>query len=130
MTLDEFVGQVIGLPFRPHGRDSRGLDCWGLVCRAYRDLLGRELDDYGGEYDTLKDVERLKGIFARECGTAWSRVERPAPLDVAVIYRRGRAIHAGLYLGEGRLLHVEHGIDTSVQPCTDFRIEGYYRPCA
>lgn len=130
MTIDDFAGSVIGLPFRPHGRDSCGLDCWGLVCEGYRQVLGRELDDYGGEYDTLKDIERLRRIFARECAETWQRVERPEPMDVAVIYRRGRAIHAGLYLGGGMILHVEHGIETTAQPATDFRIEGYYRPCA
>ncbi|HET8791809.1 MAG TPA: NlpC/P60 family protein [Modicisalibacter sp.] len=130
MTLTEFAGQVIGLPFRPHGRGPDFYDCWGLVCVAYRQVLGMELDDYGGEYHTLKDIDRLKRIFARECGDTWVRVEQPAPMDVAVIFRRGRAIHAGLYLGGGQILHVEHGIETSVQPASDFRIEGYYRPCA
>lgn len=127
MTLDQFAGQVIGLPFRPHGRDSRGLDCWGLVYEGYRQVLGRHIDDYGGEYTTLKDIERLKGIFARECGTTWQKIERPEPMDVAVIFRRGRAIHAGLYLGGGRILHVEHGIDVAVQPVSAFRIEGFYQ---
>tara|TARA_B100000700_G_scaffold189815_1_gene209164 strand:- start:35844 stop:36233 length:390 start_codon:yes stop_codon:yes gene_type:complete len=128
MILDDFVGRAIGRPFRPHGRGPDAYDCWGLVCAAYRDVLGRELDDYGGEYQTLKDVDRLKGIFARECGDTWQQIEHPEPMDVAVIYRRGRAIHAGLYLGAGRILHVEHGIETVIQPADAFRIEGYYRP--
>ncbi|MEG3078467.1 NlpC/P60 family protein [Halomonas sp. 5021] len=128
MTLNEFVGQSIGLPFRPHGRGPDAYDCWGLVCEAYRRISGLELDDYGGEYTTLKDIERLKRIFSRECGTTWQRIESPEPMDVAVIFRRGRAIHAGIYLGDGQIMHVEHGIETTVQHATDFRVEGYYRP--
>ena len=129
MTLSEFVSEAIGAPFKPHGRGPE-YDCWGIVCEAYRRVTGVELDDYGGEYGTLKDMDRLKRIFARECGTTWYKVEAPEPMDVAVIYRSGRAIHAGLYIGNGNILHIEHGVDAVIEPSDRFRIEGYYRPCA
>lgn len=128
--MDNFASSVIGVPFKPHGRDRDGLDCWGLVCLAYRELKGVELDDYSSEYRTLKDFDRLRTIFQRECGTTWRKVDKPEPLDVAVIYRRARPIHAGIYIGNGRILHVEHGIETTVQHESEFKIEGYYRPCA
>lgn len=128
MTLNEFVGRSIGLRFRPHGRTADGCDCFGLVLMAYRQVLGRELPDYGGDYPRFRDHARLNEVVDNACMHDWRKVDTPQPMDAAVIYRQGRPIHIGLYIGNGQILHVEHGIEAAVQPATDFRIEGYYRP--
>lgn len=128
MTLNEFVGQSIGLPFRPHGRGPTHFDCHGLVAHAYRQVLGVEVPDYGGEYPNFRDHVRMREVVAAACQHDWRRVEDPQPMDAVVIYRSGLPIHIGLYLGDGQVLHIEHGIDATVQPVTDFRVEGFYRP--
>lgn len=128
MTLNEFVGQSIGLPFRPHGRGP-AYDCYGLVVEAYRQVLGIEVPDYGGDYPCFRDHARLNAVVDNAIAHDWQRVNDPQPMDAVVIYRDGRPIHIGLYLGGGQVLHIEHGIDATVQPVADFRIEGYYRPC-
>lgn len=128
MTLEQFVGQAIGLPFRPHGRGP-AYDCYGLVVHAYRSVLGIDVPDYGGDYPRFKDHARLSEVVHNACLHDWQQVDDPQPMDAVVIYRLGLPIHIGLYLGAGQVLHIEHGIDATVQPVSDFRIEGYFRPC-
>lgn len=127
MTLDDFVEQTIGAPFRPHGRGPT-YDCYGLVVHAYRQVLGIEVADYGGDYPRFRDHAQLNAVVDNACLHDWWRVDYPQPMDAVVIYRDGLPIHIGLYVGGGQVLHIEHGINATVQPVTDFRIEGYYRP--
>ena len=132
MTLDQFVEQAIGLPFRPHGRGP-SYDCCGLLVFAYRAVLGIEVPDYSGDYPRFKDSERLNAVIHNAIALDWQRVESPKPMDAVVIYRQNLPIHVGIYIGSGQVLHIEHGIDATVQPLSDFRVEGFYRlgvtPC-
>lgn len=125
MTLDEFTYQAIGVPFVEHGRDFDGWDCWGLVVTAYREVLGLNVPDY--TYDGVSNYRALARNFEDRGASHWRQVE-PKPLTVALIYRRGLVIHAGLVLPKSRILHVEKGIATCHQPMRDFRFEGFYAP--
>lgn len=51
MTLIDFARNYLGTPFKHRGRDARGLDCAGLVWRAYADagLVMPDLRRYGRE---------------------------------------------------------------------------------
>ena len=35
MPVPIWAGHYIGLPFRDHGRDRSGLDCWGLIATVW-----------------------------------------------------------------------------------------------
>lgn len=125
MTFTEWQRLAIGVPFLTHGRDRDGWDCWGLVIAAYRDVLGVDLPDF--TYASARDYRAL----AREFGTRGAGYWKPCnpdPMAVACIYRRGRVIHAGLVAGKGRIMHVEEGIETCIEPAARMRIEGYYVP--
>ncbi|MCE8042428.1 hypothetical protein HOP60_09710 [Halomonas daqingensis] len=128
MTPLEFAAGAIGTPFRPHGRGPDYYDCYGLVAKAYREVLGLELPDYVSEYPRFKDHDRLSEVVAGACVHDWQAVDDPQPMDAVVIYRGGRPMHIGLYLGDGQVLHIEHGIEAVAEPVTAFRIEGFYRP--
>lgn len=45
-TENEFISHWVGRPYRVRGNDESGIDCWALVVRHYRDVLGIELDDH------------------------------------------------------------------------------------
>lgn len=51
MRLDDYARKYLGTPFKHRGRDPRGLDCAGLVWRAYFDagLTMPDLARYGRE---------------------------------------------------------------------------------
>ena len=46
MTEAEFISHWVGRPYRVRGNDESGIDCWALVVRYYRDVLGIKLDDH------------------------------------------------------------------------------------
>jgi len=46
--------KYIGLPFKHHGRDVDGIDCWGLPMLYYKEVLGVELQDWWYESDWSK----------------------------------------------------------------------------
>ncbi|NMW23861.1 C40 family peptidase, partial [Rhodanobacter denitrificans] len=49
-----WAGPYVGIPYRTHGRDRAGVDCWGLVRLVMAEVFGAELPDYG---DTYRDGE-------------------------------------------------------------------------
>ena len=127
LTWDTFIIRSVGVPFVEHGRDYDGFDCWGLVWRAYRDVLGIDLPSLSDSYDKIRDWECIRALFLMT-RNEWRAVSSPETGDVAAIYRRGRPIHYGLVIQAGRrILHVEEGIETVHEPISRFRIEGIYR---
>lgn len=139
MTLPEFVARALGTPFRAKGRDWRGVDCWGLVYLAYRELRGVDLPTYADDYAErdLRGSRALGGLVAREA-ESWRLVRAAGEpsgaediLDVVVLRLGGRPVHVGLYLGEGRFLHAEEKIGVVVErlasPMWARRLEGIYR---
>ena len=124
VDVDNFILKAIGVPFVEHGRDYEGWDCWGLCIRAYKDVLGVNLPDFS--YTDTQEYRALKNSFETRADGFWQR-SQPGNMSVACIYRRGLVIHAGLSFGK-KILHVEKGIETCLEPAGRMRIEGYYEP--
>jgi len=124
IDADNFIFKAIGVPFLEHGRDYNGWDCWGLVMRAYQDVIGVKLPDFS--YNDTSEYRRLIENFSQREDRFWRKSDT-RDFSVACIYRRGRVIHAGLSVGN-KILHVERGIETCLEPASRMRIEGYYEP--
>lgn len=60
-----FVNGYIGLHYEIGGRDKHGIDCYGLVCLIYKEVLGIDLPDWvtdefvdwDGEYGQWADIK-------------------------------------------------------------------------
>ena len=128
MIWRDFIDQAVGVPFVPHGRDYDGWDCWGLVWRAYLDVRGIRLPSYDAQYDQITDWRRLVRAFAAGV-QEWVLTPTPSTGDVALIYRRGLAIHVGLIVPDRRILHVEEGVETTQELTAHMRVEGVYAYC-
>lgn len=126
MTIDDWCRKAIGVPFVPHGRDYEGWDCWGLVVCAYRDVRGVDLPDVANY--SITDYRALSHHFGARSESRWWRLDKPEPMAIAGIYRRGHVIHAGLVIHGRRIVHVEQGVETCVELISNFRVEGYYVP--
>jgi Cell wall-associated hydrolases (invasion-associated proteins) len=124
----------IEVPFKEHGRDRRGWDCWGLVYCAYLDLFDLRLPSYVDVYAGTSLRHRETLATAIEVGRrAWRPVRHYEPGDVAVLYRGGEPMHVGIVCHvEARrslLCHAEHGAGTVIDPVSrdDPQVEGVYR---
>lgn len=128
MTIDEFCRKAILVPFKPKGRSWDEWDCWGVICLAFKEIKNILLPTYT-EYKSIKDREELQTLFTEGSVPEehWEKVEDPRPMDVAILYMYGRACHIGLVIDKNKMIHCEHGINTVIEPISNYRVEGYYR---
>jgi cell wall-associated NlpC family hydrolase len=98
---------LLGIPF-VHGSD----DCYGIVRRFYADNFGIELTDYARpDMWWLSDMNLYMKYFRDE---GFEVVNEPPhlarPADVFLLAIQSQdANHAGIYLGNGEILHHYRG---------------------
>lgn len=132
MSIPIWVGHYIGLPFKEHGRDRRGVDCWGLVRLVMAEQFGIVLPSYSTYYDSTTREDQLAPLIAEE-RQHWIPIEHGEEVfgDVVVLRMRGQPIHVGLVIEKGRMLHAEVGIgsvlDSYVSARWILRVTGFYR---
>ena len=107
MTEESFISHWVGKPYRVRGNDESGIDCWALVVRYYRDVLGIELDAH-------RDDD-IAGGFEREIQSeAWEPCDKK---DAGVVFmafdQLGEPRHVGIVVGGGEL--ILHSRKTRVQ---------------
>lgn len=132
MQID--VAKYIKTPFKEKGRSIEGWDCWGPAYVIYKEHLGIFLPMYLDDYESTEDKEELALLIESE-KIQWGKVEgKPKPYDLLSIRLRGKPMHVGLYIGEGRFIHALEGIGTAIERVADItwnkRIIGYYRYAA
>jgi len=127
------LGKFIGIPFVNGGRDVRtGLDCWGLAMKVF-EAYGVALPDFTVDAFAFEKISELAGksIMSRQ----WEEVYAPANKDVplVVLMRMHPALitHAGVYIGDGRIIHTMESTDSVISKVGRLKntIVGYYRPC-
>lgn len=123
------IERYIGIPFKSHGRDFSGCDCYGLVRLVLQEEKGITLPDFW-DYEDANRPENVQGIIAANTTGLGFRKDTPEEGDVVLYKIFGYPSHMGLYVGKGRVLHVmrkffsvcvpvEHGILRG-------RVEGFY----
>lgn len=132
MPVPFWAGHYIGLPFRDHGRDRSGVDCWGLVRLVMSEQFGIALPSFSAEYRHTAEKSSIAPLIEREIpkfegvGAGEERLG-----DIVVLRLRGAPMHVGLVLGDGQMLHAEEGIDSGIDryrgPRWQNRIFGFYR---
>lgn len=124
--------KYVKIPFVDKGRALEGADCWGLVRIIYQQELGIELPMLNGYEDTY-DRKNIKDIISNECAR-WERVElgEEKPFDVVVFRMLGTAMHIGLVVKPGWMVHCQRTSNTTHNDYLNesewkCRIEGFYR---
>lgn len=133
MSLADFVG----LPFRDHGRDRAGADCWGGVRLVLAELRGIVLPDYGDGYRETMDGAGISVAIREGLVRDFQKVDGPQPFDLVIFNLAGKPWHVGLVVGRHRFLHWPQpdgkGNEGTSRICrwTDRmwrnRVEGFYR---
>jgi len=130
--MEAWADKYIGIPFVDHGRSYDGMDCWGLAKAVLKNEFGVDLPDLGERYKSIKDTSTITRLVDETKPLVDARqVDRPAPGDLAVIMYKGAAIHIGVYVGGGYVLHTNARIQSMLErvksPNLKSRIEGWYR---
>ena len=132
MPVPFWAGHYIGLPFRDHGRDRLGLDCWGLVRLVLAEQFGIALPSYAHEYQRTTQAEKIGALIGREA-CKWRPVTAGSEEcgDAIVLRVRGMPMHVGLVVGDQQMLHIEQGINSVIEryngPRWADRVAGFYR---
>ena len=132
MAVPIWLAHYIGLPFKEHGRDRSGLDCWGLVRLVLAEQFGFHVPSYTLEYSRTTDAQAISELISRESAD-WRHIEPGDENlgDVIVLRMRGQPMHVGFVAGDGQMLHVERGINSALERYTtarwSSRIESVYR---
>ena len=116
MPIPYWAGHYIGLPFKTHGRDITGLDCWGLVRLVLHEQMDCQLPSYTQFYDTTTNAAQIGPLVRRET-LNWSRVSDAQSKcgDVIIFRMYGQPMHVGLALDEHYMLHIEQGINSAIE---------------
>ena len=104
---------LIGIPFKIHGRDLTGCDCWGLVCLFYKFIFDIELNSYISDYTDIHDLAGIVQVIEKE-QEKWQKVRYFRFGDVLLLRTTGIA-HVGIFIDETRMLHTTQGKDSCLE---------------
>lgn len=99
--MDIELKDLIGIPYKVHGRDKNGYDCYGLVIEVMK-RLGKYLPDVF--YDSLNQdtTEKIRVITS---GLPLKIVESPTKYCIITMKLKGYENHIAVYIGEGKIIH-------------------------
>ena len=99
---------LIGVPFRTHGRDTDGFDCYGLAIEVSR-RYGNELPDFQYKHSNTDTVCKNYTSVIKELGEKISKAETPEESDLILFYdEKNRATHIGVALDKYRFIHCDN----------------------
>lgn len=115
---------LVGVPFRPQGRDSGlGLDCIGLCLTAYELPAGLARDDYRLRGDHRDEIETAILTRFRRLRQAEAR-----PGDLMLMLPAADQLHLGILTGRG-FVHADarlrRVVETPGPP--SWQVAGIYR---
>ena len=122
----------VGVPYRLHGRDLEGWDCWGCVGFARQALFGKGTPCWAEVFDQIEPhasaarIPEAAEALIRERLSAWREVScGPGAVVGLLVY--GRLAHVGLMLDRTHFLHAMSGARTVITRLTDPRWSGRVR---
>lgn len=119
MPLPRWIGDYIAVPFKTHGRDRAGCDCWGLVRLVYAEQYGISLPDHAEAYRTAdsRSTQDIGAVIDAESAAHWRPVDKAQARDgdVIILRTKGHPLHVGLVVGRGQMLHVLSGANSVVE---------------
>lgn len=105
--------KYIGIPYLINGRDSAGLDCWGLVRLYYSQELNIDLPAYSSLYNDPAD-QSIRTEISSQLDN-WEPLEAPALNSVCLFNIYGEPAHVGIYIGNNKFLHARQGSDSVIE---------------
>lgn len=116
---------LIGIPFKEHGRDKKGFDCYGIAIEIYK-RKGKILHDVF--YETITEESISKNAFLSNEVTE-KHLNNISEDDIILINVNGNPNHIGVYIGEGLFIHSTKNFGVIIEPLKRYkkRIKGVYK---
>jgi len=101
--------KYIGVSYKEHGRDLKtGVDCFGLVINVLKNEFNISLSDW---MENEEEFNKFKKVDEPEIGS------------IGLFKFIGVPVHVGVYIGDGRLLHVAPGEMTVAEKIESRRLK-------
>lgn len=122
--------KYIGIPFKAHGEDFNGADCWGLVNLVLKTEFNIQHPNIG-EYKDDKDIRNNEKLFLINIYKYWTKVVNPEIGDCILIQFSGVSSHVGIVVAKEMMLHTLRNKNAVIERFTtnlwQQRVKGFYR---
>jgi len=120
------VKDLIGIPYKDHGRDNSGMDCYGITIEVLR-RFGKTMPDVFYADTNNKTNEEVLRVL--EKGIPNINIKFPEEGAVVEIIVMGQPSHVGVCLGDGTFIHALKKIGVVIEPLFKYekKIRGFYR---
>jgi len=120
------VSDLIGIPYKPHGRDKSGMDCYGIVIEVLH-RKGITVPDVFYKDTTMENNKLVLEIL--EKGIPNTKVDKPEEGAIVEILVMGQPSHVGVCLGDRTFIHALKKIGVVIESLSRYqnKIKGYYR---
>jgi probable lipoprotein NlpC len=117
---------LVGIPYKDHGRDASGMDCYGLVIEVLR-RQGINIPDVF--YSDTNNETNKKILKVLEEGIPNMELQKPEEGAVIEMLVFGEPSHVGVCLGDGTFIHALKKVGVAIEPLSRYRhkIKGFYR---
>lgn len=126
----DFLNKYISIPYKDHGLDFQGVNCWGLLYLIYLTERGITVPTYVEDYASSEDEIELGQLINQE-KVKWLEVKTPQKFDAILIRLKGQPMHCGVYLDNDLFIHCLKGSNVTIESINSVmwknRILGYYR---
>jgi hypothetical protein len=121
--------KYIGIPFLDKGRDTNGIDCWGLVRLVYKQEYNIDLPNFSTDYEA-DDAERMRDLLA-QYKEGWEKIEAPTEGCIVLFNILGVESHMGVAVSSTHFLHARDRYDSAIESFDSVgwrnRITGFYK---
>ena len=120
------IKDLIGIPYKVHGRDHSGMDCYGLVIEVLK-RKGITVPDIF--YPDANNETNVKIMEILKEGIPNTKLDKPEEGAIVEILVFGQPSHVGVCLGDGTFIHSLRNIGVVIEPLYRYRnkIKGYCR---
>ena len=124
-----WMNKYIGIPYRDKGRDTSGIDCYGLARLVYKEELGIDLPSFDDEY--LAHDQNSQSELTARYKEQWQPVDSAQEGDLVVFKIAGFESHIGIAINDKQFLHARSGQDAAVESFDSYnwknRVSGFFR---
>ena len=105
--------KYIGIPFLDKGRDTNGIDCWGLARLVYKQEYNIDLPSFGNDYEA-NDTERMQDLLA-QYKEGWEKIDAPVEGCIVLFNIFGVESHMGIAISDTHFLHAREKYTSAIE---------------